>query len=114
MVEVSDIVDKYKSNPKNVSRVSPILLFIMINATDITRDIPSIRGTRPNLKTRRNAFRDAYEKLEYTEKAKYIQAANDLGYTGRLANSNIESASSNLIARLNALREQRKLRRNPN
>lgn len=113
MVEVSDIIDKYKSNPKHISRVSPILLFIMMNSQNILKTIPNSNGQRINIKERRIAFRQAWDKLDYIEKAKYIEAATALGYISRISNTTIEGSSSNLISKLKAMRMARVAAKNP-
>lgn len=99
MVEVQDIIDKYKASSKSQTP-TPIYLFIF--TSDITGNL--------TFSQKRNLYKQNWKTLEYTEKAKYIEAAVRLGYVKRLNVSNVTGASGNLLARIKALREARALK----
>lgn len=107
MVEVSDIVNAYITKGVNSPRPSPIYLFILINANNITKSIPHSNMTRITLADRRTAFKNAWDTLNFIEKSKYTQAATQLGYVTRFPSNTIETSTSNLVSRLKSLRASR-------
>lgn len=110
MVEVSDIIEAFNNAPnKNVKNPSPMTLYLIMNVRSISANIPVKEGQRVTVAQRRIAVKEAWGSVSYDEKAKFIEAAIQLGWVSRMSSVN---PSTDLLSRLRAMRIARKNRKN--
>lgn len=104
-ISVTDIVNNYKKRKNKNIDPSPKLLFIITAGVEISTIVQSER--RLNLKERRQLFSDAWDNLEFNEKAKYTEASIQLGYTSRINFDRKRAVSDTLASRLKILHTMR-------
>lgn len=77
---MESLIQTFKEKNKRERKPTPHSIFLAVKAGEIFQNLKTIKGSRPDIKEVRQAYKEAWNSISLEDKQMYEEAATALGY----------------------------------